>query len=201
MKKRKLIMLSINQISHRRYLQSSKWQEVRSAALIHYGKTCNKCGDYATDVHHLRYPDVQGEEEMGDLEVLCRDCHEAIHGIERGNGNNEAVHVQSLYNYLTAKHREIISQRLNIPVSFVFMSDSLEGKRARNMALQMLNVGSYYGLEKKNENKKYFTREESLNLKRKQERKQIKSQKKFEKVRIENNPRLHRKLNYETQKN
>jgi len=194
-------MLSINQISHRRYLQSSKWQEVRNVALRHYGKTCNKCGDYATDVHHLYYPDVKGEEEMEDLEVLCRDCHEAIHGIERGNGCDEVVHVQSLYNYLTDKHKKIISEKLNIPVAFVFMCDSLEGKRARNMALKMLNVGGYYGLEKKNENEKYLTREESLNLKRKQKRKQIKSQKKFEKARIENNPRLYRKLNNEKEKN
>lgn len=194
-------MLSINQISHRRYLQSSKWQEVRSAALRHHGKVCDKCGEFGTDVHHLRYPDVQGEEKMEDLQVLCRDCHEAIHGIQRGNGCHEAVHVQSLFNYLTDKHKQIISEKLNIPASFIFMCDSLEGKMARNMALKMLNVGSYYGLYETKDNEKYLTKKESSSLKLKQKRKDIKSQKNLEKARIQNNPRLYKKLKNEKEKN
>jgi hypothetical protein len=194
-------MLSFNQISHRKYLQSLKWQEIRAAALNHYGKTCSKCGEFGTDVHHLRYPSVQGEEGMEDLEVLCRDCHEAIHGIQRGNGSCEAVHVQSLYNYLTEKHKKIIAEKLNIPVSFIFMCDSLEGKKARNMALKMLNVGSYYGLYETKENEKYLTKKESSSLKLNQKRKDTKSQKSLEKARIQNNPRLYRKLSNEEKKN
>lgn len=196
-------MLSINQISHRRYLQSSKWQEVRSAALSHHGKVCDKCGEFGTDVHHLRYPDVQGEERMKDLQVLCRDCHEAIHGIQRGSLYNEKVHVRALYGYLTEKQKELISANFKIPLPLVFMSDSLDGQRARNMAVKMLNVRGYYGIkkEKKEDYGNYLTREELQKIQNKQKRKQVKSQKKFEKARIENNPRLHRKLNYETEKN
>ena len=193
--------LSVDQISHRRYLQSSTWQDVRDKALKHYGKTCNKCGDYATDVHHLHYPDVQGEEEMDDLEVLCRDCHEAIHAIQRGNRFDDEVHVQSLYNYLTEKHKKIISEKLNIPVSFIFMCDSLEGKRARNMAMKMLNVYGYYGLEKKNKDENYITLEESKRRQEKEKRKELKKRKAWEKLLLASNPRLRGKLNYEKEKN
>lgn len=193
-------MLSFNQISHRKYLQSSKWQEIRTAALNHYGKTCNKCGDYATDVHHLRYPDVQGEEKMEDLEILCRDCHEAIHGIQRGNGFDNIVHVQSLYNYLTDKHKKIISEKLNIPAAFVFMCDSLEGKMARNMAVKMLNVSGYYGLEKKNKDETYITLEESRRRQEKEKRKEIKKRKAWEKLLLQSNPKL-RGVNFEKKNN
>jgi hypothetical protein len=190
-------MLSFNQISHRKYLQSSKWQEIRTAALNHYGKTCNKCGDYATDVHHLRYPDVQGEEELKDLMVLCRSCHDAIHGIQRSSLYNEKVHVRSLYGYLTEKQKEIISSKLQIPLCLVFMSDSIEGRMARNMAVKMLHVRGYYGLDYKNKNKfqneKYLKPEESLKIKNKEKRKQVKKQNAWKKLLIESNPRLHGK--------
>jgi len=192
--------LSIDQISHRRYLKSSTWQKIRTTALDHYGKICNKCGEYANDVHHLYYPEVQGEETIESLEVLCRDCHEAIHGIQRGNGCSEVVHIQSLYNYLTEKHKKIISEKLNVPICLVFMCDSLDGKRARNMAVKMLNVGGYYGIEKKYEDEKYLTLEESRARQSKEKRKEAKKRKAWEKLLLNSDPRLRGKLTKKNEK-
>lgn len=151
----------MNQISHRRYLKSPKWYNIRMAALDHYGRKCAKCNQYGTDVHHLVYPQVQGEEKMEDLMVLCRCCHEAIHSAERACSGSDSLHVTGLYNYLTEKQKEILSLNLKNSLHFVFMSDTPEGKRVREIALKMLNVRSYYGLQKNYNGEKYLTAEQS----------------------------------------
>jgi hypothetical protein len=187
--------LSINQLSHREYLKSALWKKVRAKALEHHGNICSKCNEFGTDVHHLYYPEFWGEEEMSDLMVLCRSCHDAIHGIEKGNSYNDVVHIQSLYNYLTDKQKEIISSNLQVPLCLVFMSDSIDGRRARNMAVNMLNVRGYYGLDFKNkfENETYLTPQESQKIKNKEKRKQVKKQNTWKKLLIASNPRLHGK--------
>jgi hypothetical protein len=184
---------SIDQLSHRQYLRSSTWQKIRKEAFNHYGKICKKCGGLGTDVHHLRYPDVQGEEKIKDLMVLCRSCHEAIHGIQRGSLYNEKVHVRALYGYLTEKQKQIISTNLKIPITLIFMSDSLDGQRARNMAVKMLNVRGYYGIkkEKKEDYGNYLSRQELQKIQLKQKRKQVKKQNVWKKLLIASNPRLH----------
>jgi hypothetical protein len=134
----------MNKIHHRRYLNSPKWYNIRIKALEYYGKKCCKCEQYATDVHHLDYPEVQGEEEMEDLCVLCRPCHDAIHSAEKGGQGT--LHINGLFNYLTDKHKEILSLNLKDSLLFVFFSDTPDGKMIRNESLKLLNVDSYYGL-------------------------------------------------------
>lgn len=43
------------------------------------GHTCQYCGDYATQVHHLRH----GYDlcDPHDLISVCRVCHDRVHGI------------------------------------------------------------------------------------------------------------------------
>lgn len=67
---------------HRQYLQSTAWKEFRTKALTTYGTICNRCGEYGTDVHHKTY-DNWGNERLEDVEVLCRDCHQVEHTIQR----------------------------------------------------------------------------------------------------------------------
>lgn len=41
---------------------------------------CTKCGDKATQLHHLNYNNLGDEELDIDVVALCKDCHDEIHG-------------------------------------------------------------------------------------------------------------------------
>ena len=43
------------------------------------GKFCNEYGGTMLDLHHLTYERV-GSELPEDLQAICRDCHDSIHG-------------------------------------------------------------------------------------------------------------------------
>ena len=194
--------LSINQLSHREYLKSSTWQKIRTAALDHYGKICGKCGEFGTDVHHMRYPEIQGEEKMSDLIVVCRSCHDAIHAAKRSDSFGDGIHVQALFNYLTVKQKEVISKKVNLNnlSYFTFISDTPKGQEVRSMALDILDLYECYGIEiKKKETENYLTPKESRKLQEmtrdKERRKQLKKQNAWKKLLIESNPRLHGKIN------
>ena len=62
-------------ITHRQKLRLGLW--VRSKG------TCEDCGcsgeGVALDIHHLSYAHY-GHEEMSEVLLLCRDCHERRHG-------------------------------------------------------------------------------------------------------------------------
>jgi hypothetical protein len=188
--------LSTNQISHRQYLKSPTWSGIRMTALDYYGKICAKCNEYGTDVHHLIYRG-EGQEQMSDLVVLCRSCHEALHSAERGSSHTNRIHINGLFNYLTKTQKEILSLNLESPLYSVFISDTPKGEEIRNMALKMLNVKEYYGLDKKDKNEKFLTINESKKLqenkKNKEQRKLIKNQNKFKKFLAQSNPRLYGK--------
>ena len=66
------------------YLNSIYWvRYVRPFMLGRADHKCESCGrrdDVVLDVHHKTY-DRLGFELPEDLEVLCRDCHEAEHGV------------------------------------------------------------------------------------------------------------------------
>jgi len=82
------------------YLRSPQWQGTRKRALWRAQNRCQSpiCrydyvraftdgdisehlwkGEYRLDVHHLSYERL-GNELPDDLMVLCRDCHDLIHG-------------------------------------------------------------------------------------------------------------------------
>lgn len=73
------------------YLESEHWQQVRERKLEEQDWQCERCGHFARrdengerlgiEVHHITYERIGGE-ELSDLEVLCRTCHEEQHGIE-----------------------------------------------------------------------------------------------------------------------
>jgi|SRR5262245_29505257 len=61
------------------YLLTSEWQEKRRQALERADCRCQLC--YSPDqlnVHHRTYK-RRGNEDIGDLTVLCRVCHERFH--------------------------------------------------------------------------------------------------------------------------
>jgi hypothetical protein len=52
------------------------WQNLRARRLALCGGRCEAgCGRWATDCHHLHY-DTWGFEDIGDVRMLCRACHE-----------------------------------------------------------------------------------------------------------------------------
>lgn len=63
------------------YLQSEKWKSIRESALVIHGKKCKECGNESDlQVHHLRYPEILGTENVeSDLVVLCKECHQKLH--------------------------------------------------------------------------------------------------------------------------
>ena len=68
---------------HRRVLESSRWRALRERCLRRSGGRCELCGqDRYLEVHHLTY-ERAGRERLGDLQVLCRRCHERAHGLGR----------------------------------------------------------------------------------------------------------------------
>lgn len=59
---------------------SSRWRELREAALARDEHRCRGCdGSEGLQVHHRWYPAVLGDEDVGDLTTLCATCHRAVH--------------------------------------------------------------------------------------------------------------------------
>lgn len=69
--------------SYEEYLESSTWRKIRAAALRRDKNKCRSCGDPARVVHHVRYPEILGEEKMDWLYSLCRPCHDEIHRLDK----------------------------------------------------------------------------------------------------------------------
>lgn len=62
------------------YIHSSKWRRRRARALMLGGYRCAKCGTRnKLQVHHLSYAHL-GNELDSELMVLCRGCHQKVHG-------------------------------------------------------------------------------------------------------------------------
>lgn len=66
-------------LDYTNYINSAEWQAVRLKAFEHYGKKCTKCGsENLLHVHHNTYKNFK-HEKMKDLNVLCKECHMALH--------------------------------------------------------------------------------------------------------------------------
>lgn len=81
--------------NYRLYLRSEHWADTRRGALRAADFRCARCGATRSrtrtlDVHHRTYERL-GSEQPGDLEVLCRDCHETQHGIVRTRGGDQVT--------------------------------------------------------------------------------------------------------------
>lgn len=61
------------------YLQTPEWQEMRRFALEAAGHRCQVCNSAKSlQVHHRTY-ERRGHEDLQDLTVLCKSCHELYH--------------------------------------------------------------------------------------------------------------------------
>jgi 5-methylcytosine-specific restriction endonuclease McrA len=65
------------------YRVQPEWQQRRVQALTRARYKCQTCParDTTLDVHHNNYENY-GDERPQDLIVLCRSCHQKVHGVE-----------------------------------------------------------------------------------------------------------------------
>jgi hypothetical protein len=136
--------LTQKQILHRQYLQSPLWKKIRNKAIEHYGSICGKCGCEGNDVHHLSYDRAGGNEILEDLQVLCRECHEAIHVAERSTRKQKTKRrgctIESLYSMLTYEHKMQIEEKYGGNAYSILTAPSDIGWKARKMARRFVNI-------------------------------------------------------------
>lgn len=66
-------------VNYTKYLRSKEWKRKRQEALAHYGALCDECGmTESLHVHHKTYERL-GNENVEDLQILCKGCHGAHH--------------------------------------------------------------------------------------------------------------------------
>lgn len=68
------------QLNEDDYMNTSDvWMRLRRRKL-QINPICEHCqSPFNVQVHHLRYPEVWGEEQIEDLMTLCDSCHTKIH--------------------------------------------------------------------------------------------------------------------------
>lgn len=68
---------------YEKHLNSPKWKKFRSSILKSYDNICQKCKNKFNakilHVHHLHY-NTLGDEKPEDVLLVCKPCHEEIHG-------------------------------------------------------------------------------------------------------------------------
>lgn len=85
--------------SYSDYLNSNHWKSLRQNILSQRNNTCEQCRTrltpYWLHLHHLTYDRV-GREHNSDLLLVCKPCHEKIHGRSLGNiyySNNKTTYI------------------------------------------------------------------------------------------------------------
>ncbi len=67
------------QQQYQAYLASPHWQEVREKELARAKYLCEICHQLGhLEVHHKSYVNLW-DEQPGDLQVVCADCHRKLH--------------------------------------------------------------------------------------------------------------------------
>ena len=70
----------MHKVEYIEYLKSDDWKERRKYLMELAGWLCSKCGNKATQLHHIKYDNIGDEELDVDVIALCNDCHDEIHG-------------------------------------------------------------------------------------------------------------------------
>lgn len=80
-------LINLKIMPYKEYLQTPHWQAIRREKLAEANYTCEHCGlNKKLEIDHLHYA-TRGEEELFDLQALCRDCHQKVED-ERKNEKN-----------------------------------------------------------------------------------------------------------------
>lgn len=61
------------------YIRSVQWRQLVAAVSAYQGFRCLHCGSYRfLQGHHVTYANL-GNEQPGDIIVLCKNCHQKEH--------------------------------------------------------------------------------------------------------------------------
>jgi 5-methylcytosine-specific restriction endonuclease McrA len=86
----------MNNLSYRKYIKSNSWKRLRKQTLIRDNYICKFCGEKATDVHHIQYPEDFKNDSIDNLISCCKKCHEKQDDIigydELGVIRNNIIH-------------------------------------------------------------------------------------------------------------
>jgi hypothetical protein len=118
-------MESERQAAYKNYLQTEHWKNKRLEVLKERGSICEKCKEWGNEIHHLTYENMWNE-PLSDLQVLCRDCHEATHraltcikisdGVKNSKTKNLAklkISRGALAHSISYKQLEFVCKKLN----------------------------------------------------------------------------------------
>ena len=78
--------------AYQEYMGSDGWKKLREKAYLRAENLCELCGAKAAAVHHVKYPKNFEEDNLYNLLVVCKICHEKLHAIKPELGDEEAFY-------------------------------------------------------------------------------------------------------------
>ena len=96
------------------YLYSPLWQKIRRRVLKRDGSICTRCGDRATQVHHLEYTEavLKGDDDS-QLVSVCKPCREKLNSLMKAGVDAPSMTGSGYLKTVTARGRRRL--RLNRP--------------------------------------------------------------------------------------
>ena len=95
------------------YLKSRHWRDLRAAKFAIQGRKCERCPRRNTlQVHHNSYRSIF-DVEVGDLEILCDECHSREHGKWRPDPSIVVIQVKTVIKPGTGKKARLAQERKN----------------------------------------------------------------------------------------
>lgn len=84
------------QNKYKDYRKSKEWEDLKNVALKRANNTCEVCGKSAQVVHHKTYPANFKDDNLDNLQVLCKKCHYNIHKKQIEYKKKEALFTESV---------------------------------------------------------------------------------------------------------
>lgn len=116
-------------LSYRKnFLKSEEWKDIRFRKMVRDGSACDICGkdDFSNDAHHVFYPQKWSDTSSGDLVMLCRLCHDAVHVFPKKGADCQS---EAWVNYLNIRNKVLKHiKKLEKPKS----PERLEFEKKRN---------------------------------------------------------------------
>lgn len=127
------------QSEHQDYLSGDKWKRIRKNVLKRDRCICQRCGDWAEEVHHKTYKNWKNE-KLNDLESLCSMCHDTHHRVKKVYGKSSEIILSAIFGFLNEKQKEKLISDFKLKnqealYSGIFLSDNYELKIAATKML------------------------------------------------------------------
>jgi hypothetical protein len=152
------------QIEYRAYLSTEHWINKRLSVLKERGCKCEKCGEYGNEIHHLSYEHLW-DEPLNELQVLCRDCHEATHAALKSlyprerKKEKKMIHRRALFKALTLKHKTILCEKHYLYeeelYAYILYSNEKKHRKIINEAAELLGFDGFHPKMVRQANNRY----------------------------------------------